>query len=123
MLILYTMIFLHIVDDFYLQGILAQMKQRKWWEKIGDNLYKNDYIVALLTHAFSWSFMTHIPLLIAYRNDFPIKLFLFEFTLNWLHHAYIDNLKANKHKINLVTDQTLHLLQIVETWILYMVVM
>lgn len=123
MIILFTMIFLHIVDDFYLQGILAQMKQRKWWEQFDNKLYRNDYKVALLTHAFSWAFMTHVPLLIAYRADFPIRLFLFEFTLNWLRHAYIDNLKANKHKISLVADQTLHLVQIVETWILYLVVM
>ena len=30
---LLLMIFLHIVDDYYLQGILASMKQRGWWEK------------------------------------------------------------------------------------------
>lgn len=30
LLILATMIFCHIADDYYLQGILAQMKQRSW---------------------------------------------------------------------------------------------
>ena len=27
------MVFLHIVDDYYLQGILASMKQKQWWLK------------------------------------------------------------------------------------------
>lgn len=123
MVILLSMIFLHIVDDFYLQGILAQMKQKSWWDKAGSDLYRHDYIVALLTHAFSWSYMIHLPLLVTYRSDMPIKLFLFEFVVNWLKHAYIDNLKANKRKINLVTDQSLHILQIFETWLLYSIVM
>lgn len=30
MLIL-TMIFMHIIDDYCLQGILASMKQKSWW--------------------------------------------------------------------------------------------
>ena len=33
LLILIGMFFLHIVDDYYLQGCLAQMKQQSWWEK------------------------------------------------------------------------------------------
>lgn len=31
--LLLLMIFLHIVDDYYLQGILASMKQKEWWHK------------------------------------------------------------------------------------------
>lgn len=31
--ILFTMIFCHIVDDYYLQGWLASAKQKSWWEK------------------------------------------------------------------------------------------
>lgn len=26
-------LFCHIVDDYYLQGILAQLKCREWWGK------------------------------------------------------------------------------------------
>lgn len=45
MMIFLTMIFLHIVDDYYLQGILAQMKQKKFWkEQAPDVKYKYDYI-------------------------------------------------------------------------------
>ena len=60
------MIFCHIVDDYKLQGILASMKQKDWWvEQIGfTKLYKYDYIVALLVHSFSWSFMILLPFFI-----------------------------------------------------------
>jgi hypothetical protein len=30
-------------------------------------------------------------------------------------HGYVDHLKANQHKINLVTDQLVHLAQILVT--------
>ena len=63
-MIFLTMIFLHIVDDYYLQGILAQMKQKKFWkEQTPDELYKYDYIWALIMHAFSWTFMIMLPLI------------------------------------------------------------
>lgn len=53
-IILITMIFCHIVDDYYLQGWLASAKQRSWWEKNApDNLYKHDYLMALFMHSFS----------------------------------------------------------------------
>ena len=32
-LLLIGMIQLHIVDDYMLQGILASLKQKQWWEK------------------------------------------------------------------------------------------
>ena len=28
-----SMIFMHILDDYCLQGILASMKQKEWWRK------------------------------------------------------------------------------------------
>ena len=27
------MLFMHVLDDFRLQGIMAEMKQKSWWEK------------------------------------------------------------------------------------------
>ncbi len=44
--VILLMIFCHIVDDYYLQGILAKMKQKMWWkENAPDNIhYKYDYI-------------------------------------------------------------------------------
>ena len=64
-LLLLFMIFCHIVDDYYLQGWLASAKQKSWWENNCSNvLYQNDYIMALIMHAFSWTFMIHISIII-----------------------------------------------------------
>ena len=61
--ILIVMLFFHIVDDYYLQGILAKMKQKKWWKENANNKkYKYDYIVALICHSFSWAFMIMLPI-------------------------------------------------------------
>ena len=115
-MIFLTMIFLHIVDDYYLQGILAQMKQKKFWkEQAPDELYKYDYIWALIMHAFSWTFMIMLPLIFVS----PISpAFYVIFVVNLAVHAYVDNLKANKHKINLWQDQSIHLAQIILTFII-----
>ena len=115
-MIFLTMIFLHIVDDYYLQGILAQMKQKKFWkEQAPDELYKYDYIWALIMHAFSWTFMIMLPLIFVS----PINpAFYVIFVINLAIHAYVDNLKANKHKINLWQDQLIHLAQIILTFII-----
>ena len=115
-MIFLTMIFLHIVDDYYLQGILAQMKQKKFWkEQAPDELYKYDYIWAVIMHAFSWTFMIMLPLIFVS----PINpAFYVIFVVNLAVHAYVDNLKANKHKINLWQDQLIHLAQIILTFII-----
>lgn len=113
--IFFAMVFCHIVDDYYLQGILASMKQRKWWkENAPDELYKHDYIIALIMHAFSWSFMISIPLLFVSKQYLIISTFI---VVNTVLHACVDNLKANKHRINLVQDQLYHVAQIFALWI------
>ena len=67
------MLFMHIVDDYYLQGILAKMKQRSWWEENApQEKYKHDYKVALFMHAFSWTFMIMLPLLIVYGFQYNV---------------------------------------------------
>ena len=117
--ILLAMIFLHIIDDYKLQGILASMKQKKWWreQKEYKELYKNDYIMALVEHSFSWTFMIMLP--IAFHLQFQLDtIFLILFAINVFVHALIDNEKANKFTINLVTDQLIHLTQIVITWLI-----
>lgn len=117
--IVLMMMFCHIIDDYKLQGILASMKQKKWWkeQKEYKNLYKYDYIWALITHSFSWSFMIMLP--IAFIKSFEIgTAFLIMFVLNMIIHAVIDDLKANKFKINLIHDQLIHLIQIVVTAII-----
>ena len=119
---LIVMLFMHIVDDYYLQGILASMKQKAWWEKQGDYFeykykYKHDYLVALIMHAFSWTFMIMLPLLWQFKFAFNWLVYLI-FFVNVGIHAFVDNLKANKKKINLVQDQTIHIVQLIATFIL-----
>ena len=122
LLILFIMIFCHLIDDYKLQGILANMKQRQWWkENANKYLYKNDYKMALIEHAFSWSFTTTLPfLVIAFiqRNELLAILLIISYIFNTIIHAFIDDLKANKFKINLVEDQLAHLVQIICTWII-----
>ena len=119
-LILITMVFLHIMDDFYLQGILAQMKQKKWWEKqTTDEQYKHDYIAALIVHGFSWSFMVHLPFtgLIVLLDSFEdVSVLVLSLIVHAAVHALIDHFKANKHAINLIEDQSLHATQI---WVIF----
>ena len=110
------MILAHIVDDYYLQGILASMKQKKWWleQKGYKDMYKNDYTMALLMHSMSWSIMILLPVMIFTTT--PGAVIWAFFVINALIHYYVDNLKANELKINLVEDQSVHLLQILTTW-------
>ena len=112
--ILLLMVFCHIIEDFHIQGILANLKQRTWWyEQVGyDYRYGNDYIPPILAHGFEWSVFIHIPLLFAYGFTFTIFISLI---INALFHAHIDHLKCNWHKLNLVQDQILHMIQILIT--------
>ena len=124
-IILFVMIWLHIVDDFYLQGALAAFKQRKWWkENAPEKMYRNDYKICLFIHAFSWSFMIMIPAAVClFLNVIKVTPYIY---LPWIatctyFHALIDNAKANEKVINLITDQSLHFVQIILTWLLFFV--
>ena len=117
------MLFCHIIDDYYLQGILANMKQKKWWEENAPkSMYKHDYIVALLMHSMSWSFMIMLP--IAIYNGFNVGVaFVIAFVVNIIVHAITDHTKANLFKINLIQDQTIHIVQIAVTAIVFLFVL
>ena len=118
-LILFCMIFCHIIADYNLQGWLASAKQKEWWkENAPQELYKHDYIMALFMHSFSWSFMIMIPILVfIVLNGMNIGvLFIAVCLINMSIHVIVDDLKANKRKINLIQDQIIHLLQILITW-------
>lgn len=119
-LLLLVMIFLHIVDDYYLQGWLASAKQKLWWEQNApDKLYKHDYIMALFMHSFSWAFMIMIvPTIYTLVVAANIPLIVILFVGNLLMHMIVDDMKANKKEINLVQDQLMHLTQIFITWVL-----
>ena len=117
--VLILMIFCHIVDDYYLQGWLASAKQKQWWkDNAPDKLYRFDYIWALITHSFSWSFMIMLP--IALFNSFAISgAFVGMLVFNMIMHAFVDDCKANRHWINLWTDQGCHLVQIAATFVIF----
>ena len=111
------MLFCHIVDDYYSQGILASMKQKSWWEKNApDDMYRNDYKMALFMHSFSWSFMIMLPLTVyifLISEDWHPVVYI----VNLIIHFIVDDLKANKKQINLIQDQCVHIVQIVFTWL------
>jgi hypothetical protein len=117
--VLILMIFCHIVDDYYLQGWLASAKQKQWWkDNAPDKLYRFDYIWALLMHSFSWSFMIMLP--IAISQGFDVNwVFGLMLVINTAVHAFVDNLKANVKVINLWVDQSIHMLQIIYTFWLF----
>ena len=119
--ILLSMLFLHIVDDYYLQGLLGKLKQKSWWkENASEDLYKYDYIIALTEHAFSWSFMIHLPIIVYILYlGLPATFLWISVPINLIIHAVIDHIKANMLKINLTTDQILHIVQIIITFIIY----
>lgn len=124
LLIFLSMIFCHIVDDYYLQGWLASAKQKSWWEKNApEKLYRNDYIMALFMHSFSWAFVVMIPI-IAYLLIGGIGLqewLVIPYFVNMAIHCIVDDLKANKKRINLIQDQCIHLVQILATWISFVI--
>lgn len=120
LVILLLMIFCHIVDDYYLQGILVKMNQISWWEtNAPDKRYRHDYVVVLFTHAFSWTFLVMLPILIAFSFNPPLWYF-FMFIANVAVHGLVDDLKCNSFKLNLIQDQLIHIIQILLTWGIYL---
>ena len=120
--ILILMFFAHIVDDYYLQGWLASAKQKKWWKKNApDKLYKFDYIMVLFCHTLSWSIMIFLPILIySLINNIDLNWFYLAIPINLIIHAIVDDLKVNKFKINLIVDQSIHFIQIIITWVIFL---
>ena len=126
-IILIIMIFCHIVDDYYLQGWLASAKQKEWWKtNAPEDLYKYDYLIALFIHSFSWAFMVMIIPTIYYIIANPDNYLYFTiialFIGNMWVHAWIDNQKANAKSINLIVDQLVHIFQIIQIWVLMVVI-
>lgn len=113
------MLLFHIIDDFHLQGILGKMKQKEWWKKQEEykDLYENDYQTALIIHSVSWSIFIILPFLLITPPINPILL-VFIISANTVIHYYVDDLKCNQLKINLTTDQLIHFLQILITWLI-----
>jgi len=105
------MIFAHIVDDFYLQGILAKLKQKSWWiENAPAPKYSRDYIPALIIHGLSWAIMIALPLW--FFTETPETFLIPAILVNAVIHSAVDHLKANKKITNLFQDQIIHFVQI-----------
>lgn len=113
----------HTLADFHIQGILAKMKQKAWWEAQIEEMsdddtteeclkaeYGNDYLVALLIHSLEWSIIVAIPAMFV-LGGCPWWLLVIVI-LNTAIHAQIDNAKCNNLSINLVQDQACHMLQL-----------
>ena len=120
-MILVSMLWLHVADDYYLQGTLANLKQRSWWEtNAPDPMYRHDYKAALIFHAFSWTCSIMLPAIILYFiGSINPQFFVLSACIifNTVVHAIVDDLKANKKTINLIQDQLIHTIQIIITWI------
>lgn len=131
--VLVLMIFAHIVDDYYLQGILAKLKQKSWWEENAPKdtdaldecdrikmkpMYRYDYIIGLLVHSISWAIMIALPIFFVsgWNPHWAVYLMI---VVNAVIHCIIDDLKANKRRINLIEDQSIHAGQILLTWVIW----
>ena len=109
------MLFGHVLADYPLQGILASMKQKSWWEANSpDPMYRHDYIVALIMHSLCWTFLVMLPPAACVRFHVSAA-FLVIFLLNVAIHSFVDDLKANRKKLNLWGDQLIHIAQILVT--------
>lgn len=126
-LIILLTILAHIIEDFHLQGIMANMKQKSWWydqyakvskdqpdRTMPDIMHKYgmDYIVVLILHGLEWSICVSLPALIL--GDISLSWYdvIIVVIVMGLIHALIDDMKANAYAINLWQDQSLHLIQL-----------
>lgn len=130
-----AMVLLHILEDFHLQGILANMKQKSWWQsecvKLGityeSSKYRRDYVVSLIIHALENSIFITLPLIIdgliaTFTTNPNNSLFIgwaFIIFANTVVHAVIDDFKCNSKGINLIVDQILHFIFIILFFSLY----
>ena len=115
---IYIVVFLlmilgHLIADYCLQGWLAQAKQKSWWKKNApDEKYKYDWIPALICHSIMWAIIVYLPVIYFWGDTLRWWQYIHLISLaGW--HGIIDDLKANKMKINLWQDQLLHLVQII----------
>ncbi len=108
------MLLLHVIEDFSLQGIKAQMKQKSYWEKY-DEKYHDDWIPVLVGRSLEWAFFIMLPLAFACGFNLTCGFFVL-LLVNTVIHCIVDDLKCNKFKINLATDQFAHIIQILITW-------
>ena len=124
LIIIVVLMFLcHLLADYSLQGWLATAKAKSYWK---DTETPHDWVMALFCHSMMWGIMIYLPFIFIGEIDFGgwvEALFWLTLPVNIVLHILIDNLKANKKKIDLITDQCLHFLQITTTWLLYVLLL
>lgn len=121
--VLLLMFLFHVFDDFGLQiKSLSRLKQKKYIEietnsnQLSYKKYRFDYLIALLIHGLSWSIMIHLPIIIFIFDWKASIIVVYSILINAVIHSIIDDLKANRFKINLMVDQLIHFVQIIVTW-------
>ena len=127
---------LHLIADYFLQGILADLKQKRWWDEqlkkyyedyngkdksfawqdFLREKYKYDYMAGLFCHALMWAIVTFFPLM-WFCSAWTFFHLVF---VNWMIHAVVDQAKANIHCFNLVQDQLIHMAQVIATVLIVM---
>lgn len=114
------MMAIHVIEDFHLQGRMADMKQQAWWEEFPDR-YRMDYTMVLFLHGLEWSVLVSLPLLLITGLDVPMWL-VPAIVINGFIHSVVDDLKANRFKINLIQDQLIHMVQMASILALTLVI-
>ena len=78
--------------------------------------YSRDYLCALAVHSLEWSIAVMLaPVALGMWRHMGVVVTLVLF--NAISHAYVDDMKANRREINLVEDQSIHLVQIACMWL------
>lgn len=70
---------------------------------------------ALFIHSFSWAFLVMLPITMHYHFILSTAFYMLLF-INCAVHMFVDDQKANRLRINLIVDQTIHIIQIFITY-------
>ena len=120
------MTFCHVIADYNLQGILANLKQTKWWEQnYHTNKDEQNASAALRIHSGSWAFMIMLPIMLfmLITKQYDFDFYIVALGINSLIHSIVDDAKCNQEIINYRTDQYIHMFQIGITWLIYFLIM
>lgn len=124
---------LHFISDFTLQGNLGNLKWKTWWMDECNRMekekklewgsagatfhkYRFDYICGMVCHCLYWTIFTFSPIIWNMTSTLQIALLVI---LNAGFHYWVDDMKANKWRLNLCQDQLFHLVQITATFFVW----
>jgi len=131
--VLLLMILAHVIEDFHLQGRMAEMKQKEWWygqfarisarqsdRDMSDIMatYGRDYVPVLLLHGVEWAICVTIPVMLYCGTILLPDWYCVAIIVMAMLHAAVDHMKCNLYLINLNADQAVHIAQVVALWML-----